>query len=84
MIVDVLLGWIASLAEAALAMWPSWQPAWPQTAEFASYLDDINYLLPLDVVFTAVFAVLVIGVPLAATSISLWLVALIRGGSSRG
>ena len=49
-----------------------------------SYLGDLNYFLPIAEVFAVTLAVFMIFPALMGTSLLAWLVALIRGGSSRG
>lgn len=84
MITDTVLGWIASLVEAAARLMPSWTPNIPSAAPLARWLSDVNYFLPIGEVFTVVLGALVLGMPLILVTLALWVVALVRGGSARG
>jgi hypothetical protein len=85
LITDTFLGWIASLAEWAADLMPTWTPNIPSAGPIASYLDDLNYFLPIGEVIAVVLVVLALGLPLGAVSLSLWVgIGIIRGGASRG
>lgn len=48
------------------------------------YVGDLNYFLPIAELFAVFVAVVVLFPLFMGTSLLLWLVALLRGGSSRG
>jgi hypothetical protein len=48
------------------------------------YLGDLNYFLPIAEVFAVTIAVFMVFPALMGVSLVAWLIALIRGGSSRG
>lgn len=48
------------------------------------YLGDLNYFLPITELAAAVIGVIIIAPLFLGVTLSTWLIALIRGGSSRG
>lgn len=53
-------------------------------SQVIGYMNDLNYFLPISEVFAITVAVFVIFPAFAGVSLLSWLIALIRGGSSRG
>lgn len=84
MITDALLTLIFGLLELILSVFPTvaFNPV-DLLEDAFGYLDDLNYFLPI-AELAAVFVTFAIIVPaMLGVTLTVWLVALIRGGSAR-
>lgn len=89
MIVDHLLDWWFGALNWIVGLFPSEGSsgldaipgAWEQVL---GYLDDLNYFLPIAETFVVVLGVFLVFPLLMGVTLSLWVLAQIRGSSSRG
>lgn len=86
MVVDALFGAVQGLLTWLAGLFPSWSLPNPLEAwgSVMSNLTALNYFLPIAEVFTVTLSVFVLFPALMGVSLLAWIVALIRGGSSRG
>lgn len=87
MIIDLLLGLLDGLVMAFLSLLPDSGPGSDATSGLAGVLGNLtamNYFLPVAEVTTAVVGALLVFPAFMGVSLTVWLVALIRGGSARG
>jgi len=86
----VIVEWVLDVIEAGLVwlggLLPKYNGENPANSwgGFVGHLGDMNYYLPIAEVFAITLAVFVLFPALMGVSLLAWLVALIRGGSSRG
>lgn len=86
----MIVEWILDIIETGLVwlagLFPTYTGANPISSwgGFLGALGDMNYFLPIAEVFAITLAVFVLFPALMGVSLLAWLVAFIRGGSSRG
>lgn len=85
MIVEWFTSWIVTAIEWVAGFLPEWSPdmldGWQMVLD---HLTDLNYFLPIAEVFSVTLAAFLIFPALMGASLLVWLLALLRGGSSRG
>ncbi len=86
MITDALLSVVFGLLSWAGGMLPVWNPVdhVPPLGGAVPWLNDLDYFLPIHELISLVLAVLLLTPAFVVASLALWLIALVRGGSSRG
>lgn len=85
MITDALISWFSTPLLWLAGLLPA-AGADPMSnwSTVLAYMGDLNYFLPIGEVFAFTLGVFVVFPALAGVSLAAWLVAMIRGGSSRG
>ena len=85
MIIEWLLDFIEGGFNLIVGLFPvsSWNPVSTLGQAFA-VMGGLNYFMPISELVGLTVAFLALGVPFAGASLVAWIVALIRGGSSRG
>lgn len=83
-ITDFILGILNSMLGGFVGLLPEWEVSIPGPGGLGSWLSDLNKLFPLGELAGVALAILALGVPFLAATLSLWVLALVRGGSSRG
>lgn len=75
--VEALLAWVATLFPVS-----SWNPTSAFQSAF-NVLGGANYFFPVAELATLVVGFLVLGIPFAAVTLTLWVVGIVRGASVR-
>lgn len=86
MIIDLILGFLEKALTGLASLFPT-TPALDWLRYFALALDNLgalNYYLPISEMVTAFVAVMLMFPFFAGTSLLLWILAQLRGSSSRG
>lgn len=85
MLVDWILAAFEWVIVETLGLFPTSGPdALTYVNGLAAQLGDLNYFLPLNETFALVVSVLVVFPLFMGTTLSLWILAQLRGSSSRG
>ncbi len=86
MITDALLAMLETVLSGFLSLFPNGDPLFTaeQIGNLLGSLDDLNYFLPIAETFAVVLAVMALFPIFLGVTLSLWVVAQMRGSSSRG
>lgn len=85
----MVLEWLLDMIEGVLVWIAGLLPEWTDDpfsgwGQVLDHLTDLNYFLPISELFGFSLAFFTGLIPLVTVTVVFWLVALIRGGSSRG
>lgn len=81
MVTDAVIDWFFDLVDWLVAGVPS--SSLPFTVSL-SWISDMNYFLPITEMFNLMILFLLLGGPMAGTSLVIWvLVGIIRGGATK-
>lgn len=82
MVTDALIEWLLGMVEFVVQGIPSSDP-FTQGVDF-SFISDLNYFLPITEMFSLFLSMFMLGGPLVASSLIIWVVVgILRGGSTK-
>ena len=81
MVIDAVIDWFLDLVDWLVAGVPS--TSIPLSISL-SWITDMNYFLPITEMFGLFLSIFILGGPMAATSLIIWvLVGILRGGATK-
>lgn len=81
MVTDAVISWFLDLVDWLVALIPSSDPL--PGVNF-SFISDLNYFLPISEMFALFASMFLLGGPLAASSLIIWVVVgVLRGGATK-
>jgi len=85
MIIETLLDWLETAFNWIADLFPTTDfDPFSYVVDALQYVGDLNYFLPIGELAAAVLAVVILFPVFMGTTLFIWLVALVRGGSARG
>jgi hypothetical protein len=81
-VLDEFLNWVLDGVDAALATWPDWTPNLPALDGLVVPLEQINWLVAVEIPWQVALAMLLLGPAMLATTLTLWVIGLLTPTST--